>query len=229
MALAFPDDDPLWLRYDSVVPNPELYAQITSVAVRVSPESSLCHEPAAQAPLHSVAAELSTALTGLLGRPIPSTCCGCGTAPSATSGGALLVSVGGNNATNGDEGFTLTPQSIAANTASWALYGAFRLLAYVQQHKPLPPSFTSQPAMRIRAWNLWDTLSGRVEQGTAGNSLIWPYALYEDGKPPPRSMLFVAPACNASDPHQQWDGPVHGVSASIRNVATGACLTSMGW
>ena len=81
--------------------------------------------------------------------------------------------------------------------------------------------------MRIRAWDLWDTPSGLVEQGNAGQSLLWPYALYEDGRPPPRDMLVVATACNASDPYQQWEGPAHGKPSSIRNVATGTCLTSM--
>ena len=64
-----------------------------------------------------------------------------------------------------------------------------------------------------------------------GNSLLWPYALYEDGKPPPRNLLFVATQCNASDPHQQWRGETFDAAAGkpsvIQNVGTGTCLTSM--
>ena len=241
--------DPLWLRYGSVVPRPALYGQIGAVAVRVAAGdySALCQDPAALPALRAAAAELSTALTGLLGRAVPSTCCGCAGDSGGSGGGGddnassptsqtLLVTVGGA-AHLGPEGFTVTPRTVTAHTPSGALYGAFRLLSLVQQHRPLPANLTARPAMRLRAWNMWDTLTGRVEQGAAGLSLLWPYALYEDGRPPPRDMLFVAAACNASDPHQQWeggpwvvdggDGAPTAPAAVIRNVATSTCLTSM--
>ncbi|EGB04646.1 hypothetical protein AURANDRAFT_10378, partial [Aureococcus anophagefferens] len=75
-------------------------------------------------------------------------------------------------------------------TASGAWYGAFKLLSYVQRRLPLPERDASAPAMELRAWNLWDTLSGVVERGNAGNSLVWPYALYDDDKPPHPAQLY---------------------------------------
>ena len=207
--------DPLWLRYDTPVPNPATYAKIASISVKA--DARVCKDPAARPALQAVADELSTALTGLLGRAVPSTCCGCGGGDTDgdTDGDTtttLLVSVG--DATTdaatvdlGPEGFTIAgPHGITAATASGALYGAFKYLSFVQQHRPLPlpaSPFTSQPAMKIRAWNLWDKPSGGVERGNAGNSLLWPYALYDEERPPPRNLLYVATACNASDPHQQ--------------------------
>ena len=177
-----------------------------------------------------MADELTTGLGGLLGRPLPSKCCGCNSAPYNTDNDALLVSVGSSDSEVGSEGFTIVGQRIVAQTSSGALYGAFRFLRTVQQHMPLQAeAFTERPAMKLRAWNMWDTAAGRVEQGHDGNSLLWPYALYEDGSPPPRDRLYVATECNASDPYQQWTGDTFekGNPSVIKNVGAGSCLTSM--
>ena len=83
--------------------------------------------------------------------------------------------------------------------------------------------------MELRAWNLWDTLSGVVERGNAGNSLVWPYALYDDDKPPHPAQLYVATACDASDPLQRWEGATFssGEPSSIRNVGADLCIDTM--
>jgi len=152
-----------------------------------------------------------------------------------TQTGALVVSVGGGHGQS-EEGFTLSSSSldgkhsIIANTPSGGLYGAFRFLSFLQQHKPIPsPNYTSSPALKLRAWDLWDTVSGAVEQGHDGNSLVWPYAIYQDDHPPPRSQLFLSTVCNSSDPFQQWEGTTFtdGKAGPIQNAATGNCLTSM--
>ena len=62
-----------------------------------------------------------------------------------------------------------------------------------------PPELTSSPAMELRVFDLWDELDGRITRGFAGKSLVWPFALYADDRPPPIAQLYLA-ACNASDP-----------------------------
>ena len=186
-------------------------------------------------------------LSGLLGRTIPSnvTCDDALLHHSSTSNlnsnALLMVSISSHNG-QGTEGFTLigAPRfSIIANTASGGLYGAFRFLSLLQQHKKIPVSnLTSSPSMRLRAWDLWDNAQGIVEQGHDGNSLFWPYALYDEKKPPPRNKLYVSSRCNATDPFQQWEGLGAGAGAgagageqqqgaAVRNVGSDLCLTSM--
>ena len=52
-------------------------------------------------------------------------------------------------------------------------------------------------------------LDGSVTRGYAGRSLLWPHALYRDNVELPANKLFLT-ACNASDPHQQWEFPTNG-------------------
>lgn len=67
----------------------------------------------------------------------------------------------------GDEGFTIastaTTASIVAATPSGALYGAFKLLSFMQQRKPIPPRFTTIPKTKLRHWDLWDGLDGKED------------------------------------------------------------------
>ena len=103
----------------------------------------------------------------------------------------LTVTVDPNrlSAVLGGEGYRILPSSpegpegrgsgiaVEAATASGAMYGAFRLLSYMQRRVALPPSPTdSVPATRLRHWDLWDQMSGSVTRGFSGNSLVWPYA-----------------------------------------------------
>ena len=136
----------------------------------------------------------------------------------------LTVTVDPNrlSAVLGSEGYRILPSSpegsgersagrgsgmaVEAATASGAMYGAFRLLSYMQRRVPLPTAPTdSVPATRLRHWDLWDQMSGSVTRGFSGNSIVWPYARYADDSPPPRTKLFLVP-CNATDRYQQWEG-----------------------
>ena len=224
-------DDPLWLRYDPI-PNPSPYAHLKTIAIHST--ASVCHDPIQVAALNGIADELSTGLSGLLARPISSTITchphhSYNTVQNTTT--ALTVSISNAN-TQTPEGFTLTtaPYSIIANTPSGGLYGTFRFLSVLQQHKTPATTFTSSPAMKIRAWDLWDTVSGTVEQGHDGNSLIWPYAIYNSTNPPSQTKVFLAATCNSSDPFQQWESTAFSegvLPGTIRNVGSNTCLTSM--
>ena len=239
--------DRLWLRYDPI-PDPSPYINLKSVTIQAT--TAICNDTIQRAALHGIADELSTGLSGLLGRQISKqiTCYKhhSNNAVQNTSN-TFIVSIANTNAQT-EEGFTITtlPQySIVANTPSGGLYGTFRFLSFLQQHKTIPTNFisspamktiptnfTSSPAMKIRAWDLWDTVSGVVEQGHDGNSLIWPYAIYSKAKPPPQNKVFLAAICNSSDPFQQWESitfrSTEGVlPGTIRNVGSNTCLTSM--
>lgn len=72
------------------------------------------------------------------------------------------VSIGGKPAT-----------AIAANSDIGLLYGAFALLAHVQQGGTLDHvALASAPKLKLRLLNHWDNLDGSVERGYAGQS-IW--------------------------------------------------------
>ena len=134
--------DPLWLRYEPV-PNASLYSTIRSVAVRA--DAATCQED--KVALQGIADELSTALSGLLGRDVPSACCCAGDVDD----GALTVAVdaGANFAR---EGYAVEHARVEAATASGAWYGAFKLLSYVQRRLPLPERDASAPAMGSVLW-----------------------------------------------------------------------------
>ena len=51
------------------------------------------------------------------------------------------------------------------------MYGTFRLLATMQQHKTIPLDDESIPAMELRVWDLWDNADGSIEQGFSGLSI----------------------------------------------------------
>ena len=182
-----PARERLWLRYD-LIPDPSLYTSIHLVLVQGHAEN--CQDSTQLAALHGLAQELTDGLSGLLGRTIPNQV-NCLSQVSQSSN-ALLVSVAVDGNGNGQqkdssEGFTLTGSphfTIVANTPSGLLYGAFRFLSFLQQHRTIPATYTSAPAMKLRAWDLWDTVSGSVEQGHDGNSLFWPYAIYNKDSPP---------------------------------------------
>lgn len=133
----------------------------------------------------------------------------------------------------GEEGFAIGRVDdgdvlLRAKTPSGSLYGVFRLLSYLQRQKAVPGTMTnpfiSIPSMTLRIWDLWDDLSGDITRGFAGDSLVWPMALWKNpddpSTAPAATKLFVGP-CNSSDPLQRWQGdalsqPGKSVSA-IRN------------
>jgi hypothetical protein len=228
--MAQADLDPLWLRYQQVGDKAlQSYSSIQQVAVEG--DAATCASSIEQ--LRAAADELQAGLGKMLGRHIRTTCCSAH--ESTGSNSTLVVSVRSNHwSPLGKEGFTITASeavapAINANTASAALYGSFRFLSYVQQSKPIPANLTSVPATSFRVFDLWDEVDGSVTRGFSGQSTIWPMALYDDARPPPRNQLYMAP-CNNSDPWQQWEGTtLHApdTPSSVSNKASMQCLTTL--
>ena len=118
-AMAAPDE--LWLRYPKVADRAQLggYRVLLGGGVNVTASPLPVAGSAALAQLHSVASELETGLSGLLGQPMPVACCSGvpeagGSSSSSSSGGStvgiLHVIVVNNSATDaalGTEGFAI--------------------------------------------------------------------------------------------------------------------------
>jgi hypothetical protein len=69
---------------------------------------------------------------------------------------------------------------VEAASASGLLYGAFKLLSLLQQHKPIPRRYESAPAMERRVWNLWDNvdragyqIESPLRMGTSSRTKRW--------------------------------------------------------
>ena len=182
-----PGVDPLWLRYPEVVDRAKLlaYREVLGGGVKVSAASA--PGSAALEQLHAAVSELQIGLSGLLGQPVSAHCCAPADGASgaaALAGGTLAVNIGNTTAAEhvlGSEGFRISRSpagqyTLSAASPSGALYGAFRLLGYLQRGEPLPENHMSVPAMKLRVFDLWDELDGAITRGFAGNSLIWPFA-----------------------------------------------------
>eukprot|EP00927_Polykrikos_kofoidii_P054465 TRINITY_DN48879_c0_g1_i1.p1 TRINITY_DN48879_c0_g1~~TRINITY_DN48879_c0_g1_i1.p1 ORF type:complete len:910 (+),score=68.65 TRINITY_DN48879_c0_g1_i1:61-2790(+) len=227
--------DELWLRYSAVsdpVRLADYRVMFKRVVVEIRSQTNASTRTLTQ--LHVCTEELASGLTKLISREIVGICCSPILAPPKE--GTLLVSVDRDEqAALGAEGFSIGRSALGAVTvraasASGALYGSFALLSSVQREDSVPDSFSSTPAMRLRIWNLWDNLNGAIERGYAGNSVIWPMALYDDAHPPPRELLYLSP-CNASDPYQQWEGDTlkgDGKTSALKNKGSGECLAVSG-
>ncbi len=84
----------------------------------------------------------------------------------------------------GDEGFIIgrrgaaarggqRPLILAAKSEAGLLYGVFRLLAFMQAHRPIEDfELVSSPSIPLRMLDMWDNLDRTVERGYAGFS-IW--------------------------------------------------------
>jgi alpha-glucuronidase len=193
--------DEMWLRMGMVTDEAMLhqYQQLIKRVVVVGEEEVL--KDATQVKqLHTAASELSTGLSSLLGITIAAQCCSNTSTTTTTTqkNGTLHVEVGLQHGL-GDEGFAIDRNDgggvrVRANTASGALYGSFRLLSYIQRSEAIPGGggkgqqqqthFISIPAMELRVWDMWDDLSGDVTRGFAGDSLIWPQAMWKDPNDP---------------------------------------------
>ena len=181
-----PGVDPLWLRYPLVADRAKLLAYRAALGgrVRVSASPAPAAGSAALEQLRSTASELEAGLSGLLGQPIAAHCCAAASNVASALAGTLAVTVGNTTAAEqalGHEGWGITrsPEgqyTLSAASPSGALYGAFRLLGYLQRGEPLPENHMSVPAMKLRVFDLWDELDGAITRGFAGNSLIWPFA-----------------------------------------------------
>ena len=231
---AAPTADKMWLRFAAIPPSTlrNTYVSQLKDGVFVYAEAHTLAAPSALTQLHTAANELSTSLSSLLGIAIPVTCCSHRHPPSTTT---LTVNVGSTVVASNTvdiEGYTLSPHLITALTPSGALYGVYRYLSYLQRQLPLPGTsqapVISNPAMTHRMWDMWDQLTGDVTRGFAGDSIIWPYARWNNDVGPPPIQLFVAP-CSDKDPFQSWSGALFdgtGQSSSMVNNGNGKCVTN---
>jgi alpha-glucuronidase len=167
----------LWQRYDQIQDASRLQAYQQAVTQIVVEGSS---------PTLTVAQkELTTALSGLLGKPVP-------VSQRISQAGALVAGtpassafIKGLNLNNrlkalGEEGYLLLSTTtggqkhtvIAANTDVGVLYGTFHLLRLLQTHQDIGNlSLSSAPKLQHRILNHWDNLNRTVERGYAGFSL----------------------------------------------------------
>ncbi|KAK7250038.1 hypothetical protein SO694_00006061 [Aureococcus anophagefferens] len=197
------DLDELWLRSSSSrTPSFGRATSRSSPPIRVSGDAGV-----SRIQLETAAQELRTSLGAMLGATIE--CCDAAEATLAVTVGAAL------DAETGAEGFALTVGDdgveLSAATASGALYGVFDLLSTVRRGEALR-SKASAPAMDLRIWDLWGDLTGDVTRGYAGDSLIWPMAMWRDPNVddgPGKTMLYVAP-CDDGDANQRWSGVFDG-------------------
>lgn len=233
-----PKLDEMWLRQPLVGSQAlrRTYRSQLGRAVDIHAEAPVVADPVARAQLYTVVEELSGGLRRLLGANVTTSCCTHNrSSRRSNTAGRLTVEVSAAHvASLGMEGFDLSSTDNAvvmrAATASGALYGAFRLLSYVQRALPLPSQTQEAPDMELRIWDLWDDLSGDVTRGFAGDSLIWPQAMWidpntDDGPAP--TKLFVAP-CNGTDPMQHWEGSALTRPGAVSRLANGngQCLST---
>jgi alpha-glucuronidase len=167
----------LWLRYRPVTHAPTLavYRTALTQAVVEAPSPTL----------RAAREELTLALDGLLGTPVPMV-------EQVTQNGTLVAGTPQSSRVvatldlqealepAGDEGFVITRArihdknciAIAANTDIGVLYGVFHFLRHLQTHKPLHDlHVVSAPKVKLRMLNHWDNLDRTVERGYAGFSL----------------------------------------------------------
>ena len=229
--------DSLWLRYPLVSGGHSShrladYRSLLGTAATVV--CTVCEDVVSRSPLSAAAAELQTGLRGLLGTVFNASVKTEETPPAP--GTRLVATVSESASELGKEGFRIRhapgPNKtvrIEAASSSGLLYGVFKLLSLIQQHKDIPQDYESSPAMELRVWDLWDNVDGSVEQGFSGRSILWPYALLDDDRPPPRNKLFLR-QCNSSDYWQQWNlvppRSTIGNRSTIVNVASAECLSS---
>lgn len=169
----------LWLRYrplpDAVRPG---YANaIRTIVVPIQSPTG-----------DAIAAELSRALKGLLGRDVPR-------AARADAAGALIVATLSTSPAvaalgweaelraAGEEGYVVRNATVSGHPAiviasigeSGALYGTFRFLHVLQTHEPIASlDIADRPRLARRLLNHWDNFDGTIERGYAGRSLFWP-------------------------------------------------------
>ena len=179
----------LWLRYRLVADAPRLAEYRAAIsAIYIDGDSPT---------LHAARDELSRGLTGLLGRTIPVSrgVTGDGVVIGGTpSGSAVVKSLALDAALKplGAEGFLLRATTvrgkraivIAANSDVGVLYGAFALLARLQQAMPVARlEVSSAPRIQLRLIDHWDNLDRSIEHGYGGLSL-WDWTALPDSISP---------------------------------------------
>jgi alpha-glucuronidase len=171
IALHAEDGYRLWLRYDRLK-SPQPYLK-SLTALRIGAT------PAAQT-------ELTTAMEGLLGRPLPllqkdpvdnTLLVGTPARLTAIAGLHIEKDLG----SLGEEGFLIRSLTMAgkhvtlitANSDNGLLYGIFHFIRLLQTQQPiLDLNISSVPSLPYRILDHWDNLNRTVERGYAGFS-IW--------------------------------------------------------
>ncbi len=179
----------LWLRYRLVADAPRLAEYRAAIsAIYIDGDSPT---------LQAARDELTRGLTGLLGRTIPVSqgVTGDGVVIGGTpSSSAVVKSMALDAALRplGAEGFLLRATTvhgkraivIAANSDVGVLYGAFALLARLQQSMPVARlDVSSAPRIQFRLIDHWDNLDRSIEHGYGGLSL-WEWAALPDSISP---------------------------------------------
>lgn len=161
-----PDEDGsrLWLRYTEV-DDAELRAAYRGLLGYVV-------DPGDTPILASAAAELTGALSSLLGQTVP-------LREGIEGDGAVVFRV--DEAVPGPEGFTIRRGQvdgaasviISGADERGALYGTFHLLRLLQAHRAIDRiDVTDRPRNPLRLANHWDNLDRSVERGYAGASVF---------------------------------------------------------
>ncbi|KAA2240777.1 alpha-glucuronidase [Chitinophaga agrisoli] len=160
----------LWLRYDLITDAALLQDYRTHISgIYITGES---------ATMAAARRELTTALTGMLGKTIqeqPKPQGGTVIAGTATALGPLLPK--GSLSATGEEGFRILTTAgrtiITGNTDAGVLHGVFHFLRLLQTHQPIQTlDLSSAPGIRYRILDHWDNLNRTIERGYAGFS-IW--------------------------------------------------------
>ena len=172
----------LWLRYKPVEKQ-WLGKYRADAAMLVSASNS--------ATIRAARDELSRGLSGLLGRPVP-------TSDTLHGNGAILFGTAADSPTIaglhlplaalGSEGYLIKSVTargrritvIAANSDVGVLYGAFDFLRLIQTRQPIERlDVASAPRIQNRILDHWDNLDRTIERGYAGFS-IWDWQKLPD-------------------------------------------------
>jgi alpha-glucuronidase len=165
----------LWLRFDKIKNTALLQQYRTAVSgIQLTGNSPT---------LNAAFAELKTAVSGLLDRPL--------TIHSKAENGTLLLATSSAAADIaarsgidykllGKEGFAIRTMKvndkniifITANSDIGILYGSYHFLRLIQTNQDIRKlSISSAPKIQLRILNHWDNLNRTVERGYAGLSL----------------------------------------------------------
>jgi alpha-glucuronidase len=179
----------LWLRYRLVAEAPRLAEYRAAIsAIYIDGDSPT---------LQAARDELTRGLTGLLGRTIR-------VSREVTADGVVIAGTPGSSAVVksmaldaalrrlGAEGFLLRATTVkgkhvivvAANSDVGVLYGAFALLARLQQSMPVARlDVSTAPRIQLRLIDHWDNLDRSIEHGYGGLSL-WEWTALPDSISP---------------------------------------------
>lgn len=215
--LAAEDGYELWLRYNLITHAATLAEYQTALRGLIFPAESPT--------LRAAREELTRALAGLFGAPVPimEQVIQHGTLLAGTPQSSTVIAglyLHAELAQAAEEGFVIIRRPvhdfdaivIAANTDIGVLYGVFHFLRHLQTYQPLRElQIISAPKIKRRILNHWDNLDGTIERGYAGFSL-WDWHKLPD---------YVAPRCTD---YARANASV-GINGTVLNNANAKSLT----